>query len=82
LRQTPNFAVQHSSTGMPATGLFGSSCAAVGLGSVFMHLGAEVNWHELFHDLIDDFSIEALAMRQLKAVEINDLPAGLIASPL
>ena len=54
--------------------------AAVGLGSVFMHLGAEVNWHELFHDLIDDFSIEALAMRQLKAVEVNGLPAGLIAS--
>ena len=54
--------------------------AAVGLGSVFMHLGAEVNWHELFHDLIDDFSIEALAMRQLKAVELNGLPAGLIES--
>ena len=54
--------------------------AAVGLGSVFMHLGAEVNWHELFHDLIDNFSIEALAMRQLKAVEMNGLPAGLIAS--
>ena len=29
--------------------------AAVGLGSVFMHLKAEVNWHRLFHDLINDF---------------------------
>ena len=54
--------------------------AAVGLGSVFMHLGAEVNWHELFHDLIDDFSIENLAARQRKAVETVGLPEELIAS--
>jgi predicted unusual protein kinase regulating ubiquinone biosynthesis (AarF/ABC1/UbiB family) len=52
--------------------------AAVGLGSVFMHLGAEVNWHELFHDLIDDFSIQSLATRQRKAAETIGLPAGLI----
>jgi predicted unusual protein kinase regulating ubiquinone biosynthesis (AarF/ABC1/UbiB family) len=38
--------------------------AAVGLGSVFLHLKAEVNWHRLFHDLIDDFSVECLASRQ------------------
>ena len=38
--------------------------AAVGLGSVFMHLNAEVNWHQLFHDLIDDFDTDALAKRQ------------------
>src|SRR6266446_3638095 len=29
--------------------------AAVGLGSVFLHLQARVNWHRLFHELIDDF---------------------------
>jgi predicted unusual protein kinase regulating ubiquinone biosynthesis (AarF/ABC1/UbiB family) len=52
--------------------------AAVGLGSVFMHLGAEVNWHELFHDLIDDFSIEKLAERQRAAAETTGLPASLI----
>jgi len=52
--------------------------AAVGLGSVFMHLGAEVNWHELFHDLIDDFSIEKLAERQRVAAETTGLPASLI----
>ena len=45
-----------------------------------MHLGAEVNWHELFHDLIDDFSIENLAARQRKAVETVGLPEELIAS--
>ncbi len=54
--------------------------AAVGLGSVFMHLGGEVNWHGLFHDLIDDFSIESLAARQREAAETIGLPAGLIAS--
>jgi len=38
--------------------------AAVGLGSVFMHLKAEVNWHQLFHELIDDFESTKLASRQ------------------
>jgi predicted unusual protein kinase regulating ubiquinone biosynthesis (AarF/ABC1/UbiB family) len=41
--------------------------AAVGLGSVFLHLKAEVNWHRLFHDLIEDFSVEGLAKRQDEA---------------
>ena len=51
--------------------------AAVGLGSVFMHLGAEVNWHELFHDLIDDFSVDALANRQREAASQVGLPSEL-----
>ncbi len=38
--------------------------AALGLGSVFIHLQAEINWHELFHSLIQDFSLEKLAARQ------------------
>jgi len=29
--------------------------AAVGLGSVFMHLKAEVNWYKVFHELIENF---------------------------
>ena len=41
--------------------------AAVGLGSVFLHLKAEVNWHRLFHELIDDFSTEELEKRQYNA---------------
>ena len=53
--------------------------AAVGLGSVFMHLGAEVNWHELFHELIDDFSVDALAERQRAAATKVGLPDNLIA---
>ncbi len=38
--------------------------AAVGLGSVFMHLKANVNWHKLFEELIQDFSATALETRQ------------------
>ena len=52
--------------------------AAVGLGSVFMHLGAEVNWHNLFHDLIDDFDREKLAHRQRDAAAAAGIPAELV----
>ena len=47
--------------------------AAVGLGSVFLHLKAEVNWHRLFHDLIDDFSVEDLVKRQKSVCNITDI---------
>ncbi len=49
--------------------------AAIGLGSVFTHLRAEVNWHRLFHDLIENFDEAALAKHQekaLKAVGLED----------
>ncbi len=42
--------------------------AALGLGSVFMHLKAEVNWYRLFHDLIGDFDADTLADRQERAL--------------
>jgi predicted unusual protein kinase regulating ubiquinone biosynthesis (AarF/ABC1/UbiB family) len=48
--------------------------AAVGLGSVFMHLKAEVNWHQLFHDLIDNFDMERLRKRQKAALRNADVP--------
>jgi predicted unusual protein kinase regulating ubiquinone biosynthesis (AarF/ABC1/UbiB family) len=38
--------------------------AAVGLGAVFMRLKADLNWYELFHDLIRDFDVAALERRQ------------------
>ncbi len=38
--------------------------AAIGLGSVFLHLRASVNWHRLFHSLIGEFSQEELGKRQ------------------
>jgi len=50
--------------------------AAIGLGSVFMHLKAEINWYRLFHELIDDFDEAALAVRQRSA-----LAAAGVSSP-
>jgi predicted unusual protein kinase regulating ubiquinone biosynthesis (AarF/ABC1/UbiB family) len=40
--------------------------AAIGLGSVFLHLGAEINWHRLFRELIEGFEQGALERRQKK----------------
>ena len=48
--------------------------AAIGLGSVFMHLRAEINWHRLFHDLIADFDADTLAARQSEAMKTADVP--------
>jgi len=42
--------------------------AAIGLGSVFMRLKAEINWYRLFHELIQDFDVKALAKRQKDAL--------------
>jgi predicted unusual protein kinase regulating ubiquinone biosynthesis (AarF/ABC1/UbiB family) len=48
--------------------------AAIGLGSVFMHLKAEINWHRLFHELIEDFELDALAKRQRHALVAAAVP--------
>jgi predicted unusual protein kinase regulating ubiquinone biosynthesis (AarF/ABC1/UbiB family) len=48
--------------------------AAVGLGSVFMHLKAEINWHRLFRELIDDFDAATLAKRQKDALTRAGVP--------
>jgi predicted unusual protein kinase regulating ubiquinone biosynthesis (AarF/ABC1/UbiB family) len=48
--------------------------AAIGLGSVFMHLRAEINWYRLFHELIDDFDEAALAARQKAALAAAGVP--------
>jgi predicted unusual protein kinase regulating ubiquinone biosynthesis (AarF/ABC1/UbiB family) len=48
--------------------------AAVGLGSVFLHLKAEVNWHRLFHELIGDFDEAKLHERQTKALKKAGVP--------
>lgn len=51
--------------------------AAVGLGSVFLRLRAEINWHQLFQDLIRDFDVTALARRQREALaSVGLTPAG------
>jgi len=38
--------------------------AALGLGSVFLHLKAEINWYRVFNELIEGFSVDALHTRQ------------------
>lgn len=43
--------------------------AALGLGSVFIHLQAEINWHRLFEDMIADFDVQKLKNRQKAALE-------------
>ncbi len=48
--------------------------AAIGLGSVFTHLAAEVNWHRLFNDLIEDFDVEKLAQTQKAALKKAKVP--------
>ncbi len=47
--------------------------AAVGLGSVFMHLKAEVNWYQIFHHLIDNFNEKKLNQRQQKTLKLAKL---------
>ncbi|MBC7953606.1 MAG: AarF/ABC1/UbiB kinase family protein [Rhodospirillaceae bacterium] len=42
--------------------------AAIGLGSVFLHLKAEVNWHRLFHDMVADFDVAVMAKKQAAAL--------------
>ena len=48
--------------------------AAIGLGSVFMRLKAEINWYELFHELVGDFNEAALAARQKEMLRRHDVP--------
>ncbi|MGO4705018.1 ABC1 kinase family protein [Microvirga sp. 2MCAF38] len=47
--------------------------AAVGLGAVFLHLRAELNYHRLFEAEIENFSIERLTSRQAQALAACDL---------
>ncbi len=42
--------------------------AAIGLGAVFIHLRASINWHRLFEDLIAGFDVDSLAARQQEAL--------------
>ena len=48
--------------------------AAVGLGAVFLHLQAELNYHRLFEAEIARFSLEELTKRQLDALARAGLP--------
>lgn len=47
--------------------------AAIGLGGVFLHLAAELNFHRLFEEAIADFAVEKVAARQGAALEKAEL---------
>jgi predicted unusual protein kinase regulating ubiquinone biosynthesis (AarF/ABC1/UbiB family) len=51
--------------------------SAIGLGGVFLRLGAELNWSRLFHGLIADFNEQALAERQAVALAEAGVPAAI-----
>jgi predicted unusual protein kinase regulating ubiquinone biosynthesis (AarF/ABC1/UbiB family) len=48
--------------------------AAVGLGAVFLHLKAELNYHRLFENEIERFSLERLEQKQKEALNASSLP--------
>jgi len=50
--------------------------AAVGLGGVFLHLAAELNFHRLFEDAIARFSVAEVAGRQAAALGAVGLDAA------
>jgi predicted unusual protein kinase regulating ubiquinone biosynthesis (AarF/ABC1/UbiB family) len=49
--------------------------AAIGLGGVFLHLRAELNFHRLFEDEIDRFSLAHVGETQAAALRRAGLPA-------
>jgi hypothetical protein len=51
--------------------------AAIGLGGVFLHLNAKLNFYRLFNDAIENFSTARVAARQRSAME----DAGLVPPP-
>ncbi len=49
--------------------------AAIGLGSVFLHLRAELNFHRLFNEAIEKFSLARLEQRQAQVLAQAGLAA-------
>jgi hypothetical protein len=47
--------------------------AAIGLGAVFLHLQARLNFHSLFNRAIEDFSVADVARRQRAALNKAEL---------
>lgn len=48
--------------------------AAIGLGGVFLHLQAELNFHKLFNEEIENFSLATVGKRQKTAFEAAGVP--------
>ena len=43
--------------------------AAIGLGSVFLRLNAEINWYRMFQELIQDFDVKKLEKNQTSGLK-------------
>ncbi len=63
---------QHGPVAVPREFLF-MDRAAIGLGAVFLHLDAELNFHRLFEELIAGFTPESLGDRQADALAATGL---------
>ena len=48
--------------------------AAIGLGGVFLHLGAKLNWHNMFNETIQGFVLDEVAERQKAAFAAAGVP--------
>jgi hypothetical protein len=48
--------------------------AAIGLGGVFLHLGARQNWYRLFNETIEGFKLDDVTERQRSAFAAAGVP--------
>jgi predicted unusual protein kinase regulating ubiquinone biosynthesis (AarF/ABC1/UbiB family) len=53
--------------------------AAIGLGGVFLHLAARLNWHDMFNATIEGFSLDAVGARQKAAFAAAGVPLPSVA---
>lgn len=70
--QLKEHAQKHGGVTIPREFVF-MDRAALGLGSVFLHLKAEINWYRVFNELIEGFDVEALRTQQSKTLKKFDL---------
>ena len=61
----PGTRTRHASQASASFGGIGSS---LGLGGVFLHLRAELNFYRLFNEAMEGFSVTKVADRQAKAL--------------
>ena len=50
--------------------------AAIGLGGVFIHLGAEFNFYRLFNEALERFDIAAVEARQAQSLARTGIVPG------
>lgn len=54
--------------------------AAIGLGGVFLHLAAKLNWYRLFNETIEDFEAQTVAERQKQVFAAAGVPLPEVAA--